>query len=54
MAHARRLLSRLAAASLALALAGCAGPRADAPAAYPRLLPMDEILAEAGVAPRAP
>lgn len=54
MLHARPLLPRLLAASLALALAGCAGPRPAAPGAYPQLMPMDEILAQAGVAPRTP
>lgn len=54
MPHARPPLPRLMAALLVAALAGCAGPRADAPGAYPPLMPMDEILAQAGVAPRTP
>ncbi|WP_103256717.1 hypothetical protein [Tabrizicola aquatica] len=51
-----RLFAGLALAALVPLLAGCALPwtAPDSKAEYPQLIPMDEILAQADVAARAP
>lgn len=52
--HSRPLVSGLLMAALGLALSACAARTGGDAGDYPPLLPIDEILAQAEVAPASP
>lgn len=52
--QSRHLVSGLLMAAFSLTFSGCAAHDSAPQGEYPQLLPMDEILAQAGVAPASP